>query len=201
MKDDDIIPADWPLDDIEKALGLTTEAPMSTDKLQISLTIGEDLFRALALDPKEHGAVQVTAALARYAEHVGRAARRVEEAIIRAEWNALADVLNGCADLWDYSETPFSHLLLIRACVEDGHRLDGLGYKWFGDGQAGDRGIRDLLCKLGKMTDLEGDAIAAAVRFFWMDARPGRGRIDHSTDEWWTLAYRTGKESASVPAD
>ncbi len=175
---------------------------MPTDKRQISLTIDLDLLRALALDPKEHGAVQVAAALARYAEHVGRAARRVEKVLIRAEWNALADVLNGCADLWDYSETPLPHLLMIRADVEDGHRLDGLGCKWFGDGQAGDRGIKDLLCKLGKMTDLEGDAIAAAVRFFWTDPPLlGARRIDHGTDEWWTLAYRTGKEGASVPAD
>ncbi len=170
---------------------------MPSENRRINLTLSPHLqaaFRTLALDLEQHGATPITAALARYAEHVGRANRRLERIFDRAEWNAMADVLNGCADLWDYSETPLSQLLMIRANVEDGHRLDGLGHKWFGDGAAGDKAIKSLLTKLGKLTEIEGDAIAAAVRYFWNDARPGRQQIDHATDEWWKLSERTAAE-------
>lgn len=160
---------------------------MPTDRRRIQLTVNDDVFRLLALDPKEHGAIQVSAALARYAQHVGWAARTVERTLTRDDWNFFADISNGCADLWDYSETPLSHLLLLKAQVEDGHRLDGAGYKWFGEGEAGDKGIKALLAKLATMTDVHGDAIAAALRHFWANFED----IDLLTDDWWTLAFRT----------
>ena len=166
---------------------------MPIERRRIQLTVDEAVFRTLALDPETHGAVPVSAALARYAEHVGRATREIERTLTRPEWNAIADIMNGCADLWDYSGTTLSHLLCIRANVEDGHRLDGLGHKWFGEGAKGDQAIKHLLDKLAKMTEIQGDAVAAATRYFWQHTEPGE--IDHSKDAWWTLAYRT-KERA-----
>jgi hypothetical protein len=171
---------------------------MPTKHRQISMIVDDDAFRVLALEPGRNGdgATQIRAALARYADHIGRAAREMEKILTRAEWNALADVLNGCADLWDLTGTPLSHLLLIRAEIEDGHRLDGLGHKWFGDGAAGDKGIKTLLAKLAKLTDLHGDAIAAAVRYFSSHTES----IDHNEHPWWSLAYRTRSSDAAATA-
>jgi hypothetical protein len=157
---------------------------MPTKKRRISLCVDDHVFAVLSLDRMKHGATQISMALSRYAEHVHRAGRHIEAILDRDEWNAIADVCNGCADLWDYSGT--SYLIMIQANVEDGHELDGLGYKWFGDGSVGDERIKNMLRKLDGMTNIEGDAIAAAVRYFWTHCH----EIDHARDEWWMLAYR-----------
>jgi hypothetical protein len=172
---------------------------MPTEKRRIQLSVDEEVFRTLALDPREHGAIQVSAALARYARHLGAAAREVEGMFSRDEWNYIADVMNGCADMMDYSETPLSHRISILANVEDGHRLDGAGYKWFGeeDRAAADAAVAALAQKLHRLTDLQGDAVAAATRFFWDDST---GSIDHARDPWWTLAFRKKAAEARVRA-
>jgi hypothetical protein len=159
---------------------------MPTLKRRIQLSVDGDVFRVLALDPERHGAVPVSAALARYAQHIARASREVEYLLDRDEWNLLADVLKGRDTLRDHPGRPLSHLLLIKAMVEDGHRLDGVGYKWFGN-EAGDARVRALVKRLNGLSDLHGDAIAAAVRYYW-DAHE---RVDRQNDEWWKLAFRT----------
>ncbi len=164
---------------------------MPTDKRRISLIVDEDVFRVLALDPEEHGATPVSAALSRYADHIARASARVASRLDRAEWNALADVLNGCADLWDYAGFRMTYLMLVRAEVEDGIQLVALDEKW----HLAERG-KVLLRKLARMTELEGDAIAAAIRFFLWACSHGN-TIDHAVDEWWTLAYRTRPEAGA----
>lgn len=175
----------------------------STEKYQqprrIGLALTGDLARSmriLGLEPEPlpgptgipgepAGATEVTAALSRYAVAVGDAGRELERTLDRDEWNMIADLLNGCADLWDYSATPMPSLLLIRAQVEDGHRLDRSGDKWFGE-EEGDRKVKALLGKLAKMSTIHGDAILAAARYFWRHAG-----IDHNEDRWWAVTHRT----------
>ncbi len=171
--------------------------PVATRRIMLSLSpsLAQSLH-VLGLSPEPDpdsgvavdGATQITAALGRYADAVDRAGRELERLLTRQEWNLMADVLNGCADIWEWSETPMSSLLLIRAEVEDGHRLDGVGDKWFGEGE-GDLKVKGLLAKLCKLSTIHGDAILSAIRYFWRHTE-----IDHSETKWWTVTYRTQGE-------
>lgn len=180
--------------------------PTKTDRppdRRIGLYLGEGLARSmriLGLEPdplpgptgipgEPAGATEITAALSRYAAAVNDAGQELDRLLTRDEWNLIADMLNGCADLWDYSGTPMPSLLLIRAQVEDGHRLDRVGDKWFGE-EVGDRRVKELLGKLAKMSTVHGDAILAAARYFWRHAD-----IDHSEERWWSVARRTEVKS------
>lgn len=179
---------------------------MPTENRRIGLTLSPALVKSLKvlglspdLNPNDgvpaDGAIQITAALVRYADAIDRAGRELNQVLERAEWNLMADVLNGCADLWEYSESPPMYSLsMIRAEVEDGHRLDGLGYKWFGenDRKASDVKLKALLVKLGKLNAIQGDAIMAAVRHFWRHAGDD---IDHTEVAWWTPEFRVGAEA------
>jgi len=177
---------------------------MPTLNRRVSLNLTPALTRSLRvlgltpeIDPDSgvavDGATQITSALARYAEAIDRAGRELDQLLDRQEWNLMADVLNGCADIWEWSETPMSSLLLIRAEVEDGHRLDRAGDKWFGEELepgSGDKATKALLGKLGKLTTIHGDAIMAAIRYFWRCPE-----IDHTEHCWWTVAFRTRAET------
>lgn len=178
------------------------ELPAYERMRRISLAVSPRLdqtLRTLGLEPEGNpddgvpadGATQVSSALARYAELVDRASREVSKRLKREEWNYLADVLNGCADLWDWSETPMPSLSLIRANVADAHALDGAGDKWFGDGNpgSGDKATKGFIAKLAELEPIHGDAILAAVRWFWRHHRT----VDHIEHAWWTTQYRTGK--------
>lgn len=158
-------------------------------------------MRVLGLDPDGNpddgvpadGATQVTAALARYADAVARAGVEVDKILVRAEWNYLAGVLNGCANLWDWSETPMPSTLLIRANAEDAHSLNGAGDKWFGDeldAGSGDKAAKAFFAKLAKLTPIQGDAILAAVRWFWRH----HAAIDHSEHMWWAVEFRAPRK-------
>lgn len=157
---------------------------MPSDKRRIMLTLIDDRpFLVLGLDPEEHGAAHVWAALTRYAALVERAGRELEARLDRRDWCYLADVLNGCLDLWDDSGTALSALTLIAAEAEDGQRLNGTGDKWYGAGQ-GEPGVRALLAKLRRLDPVHGEAILAAVRHFWRDPDLG---VD---SPWWSVAFR-----------
>jgi hypothetical protein len=173
---------------------------MPPEYRRIGLALAPSLVRSMrilgltpAVDARDgvpaDGATQVTSALARYADSVERAGRELCLVLDAQEWNLIADVMNGCADLWDYTESPMPILPLIRANVEDGHALDGAGYKWFGDDdrKGSDRRVRALSEKLRKLTPVQGDALAAAVRHF----RRNCGDIDHLEARWWTPEFRT----------
>ena len=169
------------------------------EQRRIAITLNPSLARSMrvlgltpAIDAADgvpaDGATQLTAALARYADAVDRAGRELNQVFGREEWNLMADVLNGCADVWEYSPNPSMYSLsLIAAEIEDGHRLDGLGYKWFdeNDRKGSDAKVKVLLGKLGKLSSLHGDAIMAAIRFFWRHTE-----IDHSEARWWTPEFR-----------
>ena len=187
----ELIPADWPLDDIERSLGLTTEIPMPTDRRRLYWIVDEYACAVLGHDPSKLSSVQLTAAMRRYAGLIAKAAREVERSLSREEWCLLADLPNGCADLWDYSETALPHSLLIVAQLEDGQRLDGSGDKWFGAG-LGDAGTKALVRKIIRWPETHSVAIAAAVRYFWSD--PERD----SDAEWWRLSERTAPAAGRV---
>jgi hypothetical protein len=127
--------------------------------------------------------IQVAAAVRRYADALADARRRLARSFDRSEWNLMADVMNGSADLQDYVEHPPSAASLLLANVQDGHALDGAGYKWFGeeDPAASDRKVEALIAKLGKLSPLEADAIGWAIREFWERC----DEVDHAKDDWW----------------
>ena len=136
------------------------------------------------------GAPQVTGALRRYASLLANAAREIESALDRQEWNYLADVMNGSADLWDWTESPMPAKSLLAANAHDANELDGAGAKWFGD-EEGEKRAKALVGKLSRMTEIQAEAVTAAIRWFWTHLE-----IDHQEDRWWTLAYRLPQRRA-----
>jgi hypothetical protein len=189
----------------------------------VSYPVEPDLFDGLGIDPAEAGVrdirsaleglygltkaakplgiaepIQIAGALTRYANAIGEARRSLGRKFDRAEWNIMADVMNGCLDLQDYSESVLSMKLMVAANVEDGHRLNGAGHSHFdGDADAVDARVVALLKKIQGLTTIEADAIGVAIREFW--AHPG---IDHLTEEWWLPDRgRKGKRKARTEAD
>jgi hypothetical protein len=177
-----------------------TEVPAYERMRRISLAVSPHLdhsMRILGLTPEAidadgvpaDGATEVTAALARYAESIARATGELDRALDRAEWNYLADVLHDCADLWDYSESTIPSLTLIHAEVADAHQLNRTGDKWFGDElvyRSGDKATTAMVKKIVAMSAIHGDAILAAVRWFWRHSQT----VDHLEHRWWTIEYR-----------
>lgn len=147
----------------------------SDPKLRITGIPDRDALTVLGYDLDEDGqTLCITGPQRRLAQLVERAARDIP--LSRAEWNAVADVMNGCADLYDYAESSVPALLMVAANLEDS---PGIGEKWSVDAKA-------LLRKLQRLTPTHGEAILAAVRWAWrhVDA------WDHAKDEWWTPAFR-----------
>ena len=126
----------------------------------------------------EVNATTLSGVLARYAALVRRGARELDAVLDRAEWNAIADANNGCADLHDYTPggPSTAPLLMIRANLQDS---PGLGEKWRIDQTA-------LVKKLGKLRAHHGEAILCAVRWFWSHC----DECDHIEDPWWTPEFR-----------
>lgn len=174
---------------------------MPSENRRIMLTVTPALaksLRILGLSPEPDneaglavaGAMQITATVGRYADAVDRASRELDRLLRREEWNFLADCLNGCADVWEWSETPMGSMFLILAEAEDSQKLNGTGDKWFGQEiqpGSGEKKTADLLEKLRGLTQIHGDAILAATRYFWSHGQ----EVDHSEDKWWTVDFRT----------
>lgn len=156
-----------------------------TERKRLTLIPDLDALAVLGRDirPDEEGRWQdattaVNGALKRYALLSEQANRELDAVLTRAEWNLIADVNNGCADLYDYAATDCPALVMIRANVVDGDRLEGAGKKWGVD-------VPGLVAKLDALTPLHGEAIADAVRWFW--SHPD---LDHAKDHWWLAAFR-----------
>lgn len=158
------------------------EYPMPTDRRRVTLIAEPDTLSILGYDLDAEG-VSITdahlAPLRRYARQVEQAGRELQAVLDRKEWNYLADVLNGCGDLWDLGDPGLPSLALIRAEADDGDRLNGLGKKWKVD-------VPDMLRKLEALSPAHGEAILAAVRWFWSHPEA----IDHKKDEWWHPRFR-----------
>jgi hypothetical protein len=146
-----------------------------TEKKRITLIPDDDALAVLGRDLTADGATMaVNGALAEYAFVIDRSARDLAAVLDRKEWNAIADVMNGCADLMDYGGPQFSPLLMVTANLQDS---PGIDKKWKID-------VPDLCRRLSALTAVHGYAILAAVRWFWTH------KVNHQKDEWWTAAFR-----------
>lgn len=161
-------------------------------KRRIQVSVDPTVFRVLSLPPDDAGSPAVTGALSRYARLVAIANRDLESIFSRAEWNALASLLNGNLSL---TEDPgdCSRLALVRAELVAAVRLGILPPGWSGarrrDREAGEA----LIAKFDRLGDLHGEAIAAAVADFWR--RPG-GSVDPGSDPWWTVQFRISQRGS-----
>jgi hypothetical protein len=173
---------------------------MPTDKKRVLITPEPStlaVFGVDASDPDNLNAYVIAGCLSRYARIVEQAAAELESALTRAEWNLIADTLNGCADLTDFAGSPIPPLTLVVAEVSDGHQLNRAGEKWLLAAKeeslpmtkarklADDRAA-DLVRRMSELTPAHGEAILAAVRWFW--SHPDD--IDHAKDDWWTVEFR-----------
>jgi hypothetical protein len=151
---------------------------MPTEKARVMVTIHDPQVGPTI--GRELNGLSLAGVLGRYADLVERGARDLEAVLERAEWNAIADANNGCADMWDYTDGPPATppLLMFWANVHD---TPGLGEKWGID-------QKRLVKKLQGLAPHHGEAILAAVRFFWDHCEPGE--INHQKDEWWTPEFR-----------
>lgn len=139
-----------------------------------------DALAVLGYDLPEDGPTAVIQGPARrLARLVERAAAEIK--LDRAEWNAVADVMNGSADLYDYAGSDVPPGLLIRGNLDD---TPGIGEKW---------GIKvpALLKKITALSPIHHEAILCAVRWAWRHC----DEWDHTTDEWWTPAFRRGQRA------
>lgn len=136
-----------------------------------------DALAVLGYDVTEDGqTLCIAGPQRRLARLVSRAARELGAVLTRGEWNAIADVMNGCADLYDYAESGVPALLMVKANLQDS---PGIDKKW-------KIRLPDLLRKLDALTDTHGEAILCAVRWAWRNV----DAWDHAKDEWWTPTFR-----------
>jgi len=120
-----------------------------------------------------------------------RVLRRSMPVLSRAEWNFLADVLNGDFE-GDYVLALFEHGASALALeVHDAQGLDGTGDKWFGEELSrgsGQIGADELEAKVAALTWEQIQYVRTAAAFFW--SSPAIHRIDHEVDDWWTIEFR-----------
>lgn len=121
-----------------------------------------------------------------------RTLRESQPELERAEWNYLADALNGTS-LLDAATWTASHLALE---VHDAHRLNRLGDKWLPDDPPeADKAALRLEHRIADLTYPQTQYVLLAVRFFWSHLR--MAAIDHAVDEWWTVAFRAAAMEAA----
>ena len=143
---------------------------------QALATVGRDLRHKTKPDRWENVTLGVNGALGELALLIESATTELDAALTRREWNAIADVMNGCADLYDYSGPQIGPLTLLVGNLQDS---EGLGAKWGID-------TADLVRRLQVLTPLHGFAILAAVRWFWAHCND----VDHQKHNWWLPRYR-----------
>lgn len=150
---------------------------MPTEQRRVTGIPDHAALAVLGYDLDEDGQTGVIVGPARrLARLVEGAARELDAVLNRAEWNAIADVLNGCADLYDYADTDIPAILLVRSNLADSPEL---GAKWQVD-------VPDLCRRLEALTPLHGEAILCAVRWAWRHCKAW----DHTHASWWEPAFR-----------
>lgn len=154
---------------------------MLTPRVLVSLETND--LDALGYDLTEDGNAVCARGPAR------RLARLVEQAtgeisFTHAEWNAAADVLNGCADLYDYADSGIEPAQLLLANVQD---TPGLGEKW-------DVNVKAMCQKIRALTPLEGEAVLCAVRWAWRHT----DQWDHNQAGWWLVKNRRSASDAKA---
>lgn len=153
--------------------------PTNPRRVQVAIT--NDVADALTVLSCEPSSQPVGAALTAYARAIEHATASASQALCRAEWNYLADALNGCWHVQDLAG--LSARVVLLAEVEDAHRLNRLGDKWLPttDEVTTDDQVRVLLLTLSEMSEIEAQAVLLAVRHFW-----SHPEIDHTAGDWWT---------------
>ena len=156
---------------------------MPTDRDRVTAIPDLEALAVLGYDPDEDGqSACVRGPARRLARLVEAAAADLEAALSRAEWNAVTDVMNGCADLYDYADTGVPALLMVRANLQDSPEV---GEKWEID-------VADLCRRLEALTPLHGEAILCAVRWAWRHC----DAWDHQADDYWRPAFRRAHAQA-----
>lgn len=171
---------------------------MPTEKKRIQIIPDPGAMAAVGIDvgiADNLSSYAIGGVIGRYADLVRQASRELGAVLNEAQWNLLADVLNGCADVGIASGGGIPAITLITAEVEDAQRLNRIGEKWLLTEKeeklplarartlAAER-VSDLVSRLAALTPAHGVAILAAVRWFW-----DHPNIDHTTP-WWTAEYR-----------
>lgn len=154
---------------------------MATTRPRVLVLPDTDALAAIGYDLSEDGNTAcMTGPARRLARLVTQATAELAGVLSRPEWNAIAAVMNGCADLYDYADADVPALLLVRANLQDSREVGG---EWGID-------VPDLCRRLDALTPLHGEAILCAVRWAWRHC----GEWDHARDEWWTPAFRLLRE-------
>ena len=136
-----------------------------------------DALATLGYEIDEDGQTMcITGPARRLAQLVDRATRELDAVLSHAEWNAIADVMNGCADLYDYADSSVPSLLMVTANLQDSPEIES---KWKVN-------TKDLCRRLNGLTPTHGEAILAAVRW----ARRHCEQWDHTQEGWWWPEYR-----------
>jgi hypothetical protein len=125
---------------------------------------------------------RLSASLEAWADVLACATRENEGVFSRAEWKMMADCCNGCA----LSMQPrMAAAIQIWPNVEDGHRLDRTGDKWFKPGRPADAAVAALVAKIRALDEVHAWAVIYAIVWFW-----DHTDLDAQRVEWWTLAVR-----------
>lgn len=163
---------------------------LSAKSFRLDSQAVETLTRLQAIHGYETQGGAVSHALACWEAVLGIASEEIAGTFSREEWCAIADACNGT--LWDEMLGGRSAGIHLAANVEDAHRLNGLGEKWFG--ADGDKAIRELLGKLQSLDYAQGWALLRAVCWFWQ-------HTDRDTDgkDWWTIAFRRKAGKGAKP--
>lgn len=150
---------------------------MPTEQKRLTAIPDADALAVLGYDTTEDGQTAcVVGPARRLARLVEQATAELAAVLDRAEWNAIADVMNGCADLYDYAGSDVPALLMVRMNLQDS---PGLGEKWGVD-------VPALCRRLEALTPTHGEAILCAVRWAWRNC----DEWDHTKDDWWAPAFR-----------
>lgn len=134
-----------------------------------------DALAVLGYDPEIDGQTAIVQGPAR------RLARLIEHAtaeitLTRGEWNAIAEVMNGTADLYDYADSDIPPGLMITANLQDS---PGIGEKW-------GINVKKLTAKIRSFSPLQLEAVLCAVRWAWRNSE----LWDCTRDSWWSPAWR-----------
>lgn len=161
---------------------LKPENPMPTDVKRLTAIPDLEALAVLGYDVTEDGQTGcVVGPARRLAKLVEQATAELSAVFGRNEWNAIADVMNGCADLYDHAGTDVPALMMVRMNLQDS---PGIEKKW-------KIKLPELTRKLEALTTLHGEAILCAVRWAWRHCDDW----DHQQDEWWRPEFRKYKES------
>lgn len=154
---------------------------MATTRPRVLVLPDLDALAVLGYSLEEDGNTACLVGPARrLARLVEQATAELDSVLERAEWNAIADVCNGRADLYDYAESDIPALLVVRANLRDSPEIgEKLGID-----------VPALCRRLEALTPLHGEAILCAVRWAWRHC----DEWDHTRDEWWTPAFRRLRE-------